>query len=158
MTELPLKDIHLPDAISWWPPAVGWWLLALLIPTLIVFLYWLYKRLTRKTALKTAKKALAAIQLNVELDNTQKLRELSMLLRRVAVSLAPRTEVASLTGQSWLGFLDKSLVGAPFSEGAGQLLVTAPYRNTAPSDQEITLLINLCEDWFKAQTKPAKNK
>ena len=71
-TELPLKDIHLPDAISWWPPAIGWWLLALLIPILIVFSYWLYKRLTRKTALKTAKNALSAIKLNAELDNTQK--------------------------------------------------------------------------------------
>ena len=157
-TELPLKDIHLPDAISWWPPAIGWWLLALLIPTLIVFLYWLYKRLTQKTALKTAKKTLAVIKRNVELDNTQKLRELSKLLRRIAVSLTPRAEVASLTGQSWLAFLDESVAGAPFSEGSGQLLVTAPYRNIAPSDQEISLLISLCEDWFKAQTKPAKNK
>jgi len=156
-TELALKDIHLPDAISWWPPAIGWWLLVLLIPTLIAFSYWLYKRLTRKTAIKTAKKTLAAIKLNTELDNTQKLRELSILLRRVAVSLAPRTEVASLTGHSWLAFLDQSLSGAPFSQG-GQVLITAPYRNTAPSDQEITILFSLSEEWLKAQTKPAKKR
>ncbi len=157
-TELPLKDIHLPDAISWWPPAIGWWFLIVLIPTFLVFSYWLYKRLTRKTSLKTAKKALLAIKLNVELDNTQKLRELSILLRRVAVSLAPRAEVASLTGQSWLAYLDQSLTGAPFTEGGGQFLISAPYRNAAPSDQDITLFISLCEDWLKAQTKPAKNK
>jgi Domain of unknown function (DUF4381) len=157
-TELALKDIHLPDAISWWPPAIGWWLLVLLIPTLLVFSYWLYKRLTRKTALKTAKRTLAAIKLNTELDNTQKLRELSILLRRVAVSLAPRTEVASLTGYLWLAFLDQSLSGAPFSQGGGQVLITAPYRNTAPSDQEITILFSLSEEWLKAQTKPAKKR
>jgi len=157
-TELPLKDIHLPDAISWWPPAIGWWLLVLLIPTLLVFSYWFYKRLTRKTALKTAKKTLAAIKLNVALNNAQKLRELSMLLRRVAVSIERRQEVASLTGNLWLAFLDKYLKDAPFSKGCGQLLVTATYRNEVPSDQEISLLINLCEDWLKAQTKPVKNK
>ena len=61
-TQLPLKDIHLPDAISWWPPAIGWWLVAIFIPLLSFFLYWLYKRLTRKTAIKTAKKTLAMIK------------------------------------------------------------------------------------------------
>jgi len=70
-TQLPLKDIHLPEAIGWWPPAIGWWLLAVLIPLLIVFLYWFYQRLTRKTAIKTAKNNLAAINHNPALDNTR---------------------------------------------------------------------------------------
>ena len=157
-TQLPLKDIHLPEAIGWWPPAIGWWLLAVLIPLLIVLLYWIYKRLTRRTAIKTAKKNLAAIKENPALDNNKKLRELSMLLRRVAISVTPRTEVASLTGRQWLAFLDKSLTGAPFSEGRGQLLADAPYRNTPPGELEISQLISLCEDWLKAQTKPAKRK
>ena len=24
--QIPLRDLHLPDAISWWPLAPGWWL------------------------------------------------------------------------------------------------------------------------------------
>ena len=157
-TQLPLKDIHLPEAIGWWPPAIGWWLLAVLIVLLIVFLYWLYKRLTRKTAIKTAKKNLSIIKENPALDNNQKLSDLSMLVRRVAISVSPRAEVASLTGQQWLAFLDKSVKGAPFSEGCGQLLTEAPYRNIQPTEQEISQLISLCEDWLKAQTKQAKRK
>jgi hypothetical protein len=157
-TQLPLKDIHLPDAIGWWPPAIGWWLLAVLIPLLMVLFYWLYKRLTRKTAIKAAKKNLAAIKENLTLDNNQKLRELSILLRRVAISVAPRTEAASLTGRRWLAFLDKSVTGVPFSEGCGQLLAMAPYRNTPPTELEISQLISLCEDWLNAQTKPAQRK
>lgn len=157
-TQLPLKDIHLPEAIGWWPPAIGWWLLAILIPLLIAVLYWLYKRLTRKTAIKTAKKNLATIKENPALDNNQKLRELSMLVRRVAITVSPRTEAASLTGRQWLEFLDKSLTDAPFSEGCGQLLADAPYRNTLPTELEISQLISLCEDWLKAQTLTAKRK
>ena len=157
-TQLPLKDIHLPEAIGWWPPAIGWWLLAVFIPLLMVFLYWLYKRLTRKTAIKTAKKNLAAIKHNPALDNSKKLRELSMLIRRVAISVSPRTEVASLTGRQWLAFLDKSVTGEPFSEGCGQLLASAPYRDISLSDLEISQLISLCEDWLKAQIKTSKYK
>jgi hypothetical protein len=157
-TQLPLKDIHLPEAIGWWPPAIGWWLLAILIPLLIAVLYWFYKRLTRKTAIKTAKKNLATIKENPALDNNQKLRELSMLVRRVAITVSPRTEAASLTGRQWLEFLDKSLTDAPFSEGCGQLLADAPYRNTLPTELEISQLISLCEDWLKAQTLTAKRK
>ena len=157
-TQLPLKDIHIPEAIGWWPPAIGWWLLAILIPALLIFLYWLFKHLTRKTAIKAAKKNLDDIKHNLALDNITKLRELSMLIRRVSISVNPRTEVAGLTGREWLAFLDKSVSGAPFSEGCGQLLADAPYRNTPPTEQEISQLINQCEDWLKAQTKQAKRK
>jgi len=61
------------------------------IPLLMVFLYWLYKRLTRKTALIPLK-SIWLSQTYPALDNYTKLREVSMLIRRVAISVAPRTE------------------------------------------------------------------
>jgi hypothetical protein len=150
---LPLRDIHLPEAVGWWPPAMGWWLLAVLFPLLTGFLYWLYKRLTRKTALKTAKKVLAAIKQDHAMDNLAKLSEISILLRRVAISLAPRSRAASLTGQSWLAYLDRPMKGTPFSQGIGRHLSEACYRKEAPAELDIDQLINLCEDWLKAQAR-----
>jgi hypothetical protein len=46
---LPLRDIHLPAAISWWPPAPGWWLLAiaLTLGPLSVGLWWRWRQRTR---------------------------------------------------------------------------------------------------------------
>lgn len=152
-TLLDLKDIHEPEAIGWWPPAIGWWIVAVAIPLLIILLVWFYKRLTRKTALKTANKILAEIKQDTSRDNLQKLRDLSVLVRRVAISVSPRAKAAGLTGRQWLEFLDRSLKGLPFSEGVGQLLADAPYRKTSPTEQEISQLINLCEDWLKSQTK-----
>ncbi len=152
-TVLDLKDIHEPEAIGWWPPAIGWWILAVTVPLLIVFSVWFYKRLTRKTALKTANKLLAQIKQDATRDNLQKLCELSMLVRRVAISVLPRGKAAGLTGRQWLAFLDTSVKGLPFSEGVGQLLADAPYRSTPPTEQEISQLIELCERWLKAQGK-----
>ena len=157
-TQLPLKDIHLPETIGWWPPAIGWWLLAVLIPLLLFGLYRLYKHLTRKTALKAAKKNLELIKLYDPEAADKQLTELSVLIRRVAISLSPRTQVASLTGKAWLAFLDASVSGSPFSEGQGRLLTEAAYRKTPPTAAEISDLIQLCEMWLKAQSSSVKRK
>ncbi len=33
-----LRDIHLPEAVHWWPPAPGWWLVAALLLALTIWL------------------------------------------------------------------------------------------------------------------------
>ena len=30
-TTLPLRDLHLPDPIGWWPLAPGWWFVLVLV-------------------------------------------------------------------------------------------------------------------------------
>jgi cbb3-type cytochrome oxidase subunit 3 len=151
--KFPLRDIHLPEAIGWWPPAIGWWILAILIPLFIALMFWLYKRITRKTAVKAAKKLLLHIKQDQQRDNSQKLKDLSALIRRVAISTNPRNECAGLTGQQWLEFLGRSVKGSSFTEGVGRLLTDAPYRNSQPTEQDISQLTSLCEDWLNAQTK-----
>ncbi|NOT11810.1 MAG: DUF4381 domain-containing protein [Methylococcaceae bacterium] len=150
---LPLRDIHTSELIGWWPPAVGWWLLALAIPVLIFLVVWLYKRLTRKTAIKTAKKLLRELKQDTTADKGTQLQALSILIRRVAISMNARTDVASLTGRLWLNYLDTPFKGSPFSEGVGRYLADAPYRQSLPDDLDVSQLINLCEEWLKAQGK-----
>ena len=149
--QLTLRDIHLPDPIGWWPPAIGWWLLAVLVPLLCVLTLWLYKRITRKTAIKTAKKLLLKIKLDGSIDEMDKLIALSAVIRRVAISISPRAETASLTGQAWLEYLDSSVKGTPFTLGAGKVLANTHYQKTPATDLDIHALINVCEDWLKAQ-------
>lgn len=151
MEKLPLKELHLPEAISWFPPALGWWLLLLVVPLLIAGLYVLYHYLTRKTPVKLAKQALLDIQKS-SMTNQEKLAALSALLRRVAISIHARQEVASLTGMAWLAFLDSSLPDTPFSTGIGRYFLEAPYRSQELSDQKLSKLISLCEYWLSYQT------
>lgn len=155
-TQLPLKDIHLPPVIGWWPPAIGWWILAALLLILLVGSVWAYQRITRPSAIKSAKKLLLVLKADSSQDNFQKLCQLSVLMRRVAMSEYPRAETASLTGDAWLAFLDKAVEGAPFSTGIGRSLADAPFRKDPPNDLDMTNLIRLCEDWFKALAKRKK--
>ncbi|WP_305909747.1 DUF4381 domain-containing protein [Methylomarinum sp. Ch1-1] len=151
--QLPLKDIHIPEAVDWWPPAIGWWLLLILIPALIFMLWRLYRRIVRRTAVKSAKKILAAIKEDQQSDPLQKLQQLSALLRRVSISVTPREHCAGLTGADWLRHLDRSVKGSPFSEGVGRCLADAHFRKTAPDDVDLSALIGLCEQWLKGQKR-----
>lgn len=149
--DLPLKDIHLPDEITWWPLAIGWWLLIVLVIVAIVGSYVLYKRLTRQTATKQAKAILLAIRANDSNDILLTIKELSVCLRRVAMSVDSREKVAGLVGDVWLDYLDESMDDAPFKTGIGRLLVDAPYQPLIDGDVDINALINLCDTWVARQ-------
>jgi len=148
---LPLRDIHLPDAISWWPPAMGWWLLLILLPLVVVAIWWSYKKFTRVTAIKRAQKILTLIQHDQQSDDLQKLQQLSTWLRRVAITQTDRQQSASLTGTAWLKYLDNSIDGSPFSQGIGHIFADAQFRRSAPEDIDISALIILCGSWLKGQ-------
>lgn len=151
---LPLRDIHLPEAISWWPPAPGWWILLLLICVLAVIVWRLIKRHQKKRRLRDSLYALAEIRASHERhhNNAQLLRELSVLLRRACITFYPRKMTASLTGPQWLAFLDASYPGNEFAHGGGQSLATAPYLpENANIEIDAAALLNLCEAWLRAQ-------
>ena len=93
---------------------------------------------------------LLSLQQDSNLDDKDKLAELSSLIRRVAISQSPRAETASLTGQAWLEFLDKSVQGSPFTQGAGKVLADVHYQK-AVSALDVAPVIKLCETWLKAQ-------
>jgi hypothetical protein len=151
MEQLPLKDIHLPEAIGWWPPAPGWWLLPLVVVLLWLVVRYLYQRLTRKTAIHTAQTLLK--NLSKQTDALQTLTALSALLRRTAISIDGRSHVAGLRGIDWLEYLDRSLPEQPFSQGIGRCLADAHYRPRVADDIDLPALIALCERWLKQQGK-----
>lgn len=164
---LQLRDIHLPDAISWWPPAPGWWGLLLLVILIVLLLrtYWEMKQ--RRAARVNALKSLEQLTETFAQDQNQHnlVSALSVLLRRICLSYYPRKQVAALNGEAWLSFLDTHLGGEkihsgkdkdlePFSKGPGRSLITAPYQATINIDAQA--LLKLCGDWIKVL--PSKGK
>jgi len=148
--QLPLRDIILPMEIGLWPPAIGWWLLAIIIPLALYGCWRAYKRLTRQTIIKTAKNKLSDIS-QTHISDLQTLQALSNWLRRVAMSINGREACAGLTGEDWLVFLDKSVDGSPFSNGVGRCLVDSLYAPTSTKNIDIKGLSELCEHWLKGQ-------
>ncbi len=157
--QLPLRDIHLPDPIGWWPPAPGWWLLLaalILLPLLITLLMkWRRKLHNQGQVKRQADAELARIRADYQQhqDSLQLTQALSALLRRAALSRYPRSEVAGLTGEAWLSFLDRQLQGEDFRHGSGRLLCDAPYRADAPSQDEAEALLALSQRWLSALPK-----
>lgn len=147
--DLPLRDIHLPEAISWFPPALGWWLLIIFVPIISYFLIALLQKIFKKTALKEAQKLLQQLQNNDALSPLEKVSELSMLLRRVSISRDEKS--GGLTGRAWLDYLDSALNDAPFKNGIGRCLVDAPYQKELPADVDVSALFELVKRWLKAQ-------
>lgn len=151
MEPLPLRDIHPPDPVGWWPPAIGWWLLPLLVAGLVVATIWLVRRWRRPTPLKLALRELEALRADASLGADAKLRRLSILVRRTALSLHPRQEVAGLAGEDWLRWLDGTLGEPRFSQGPGRALAEAPYRPGGAANPDE--LLALCRDWLRAMAR-----
>ncbi len=149
-----LRDIHLPQPVSWWPPAPGWWMVltaSIVLPLLLLLL----RRLAR--ARRWRREARAAItQLRAQHrqrpeSGQEVVERLSVVMRRVATTRFPAAEVASLNGEAWLQFLDQhSKRGNRFQQGAGRLLADAPYRNRHVNIPEVEQLLQLCDNWIGA--------
>lgn len=148
MQELPLREIHLPYPISWWPLAFGWWLLLGLGIVLLVFLFFAIWSFFKPTLKKEASKALETIeQVYHENGNSVEcLIELSSFLRRAMLSRGEK--VAGVTGRAWLEVLDQPLGSAEFSQGIGNILLSGPYRHSVDAD-ELLELLDLCRKWVK---------
>ena len=146
-----LRDIHLPAPVSFWPPAPGWWMVAALVIVLLIVAVWFWRRYRRHAYRRGALQQLQHLQAALRQGHaeTQVLAELSILLRRTAISRYGRQQVAALHGDDWLAFLDRTGRTTQFTQ-QGQALLDAPYRNH--SAQVAEPLLQLAQRWLKVQS------
>lgn len=145
-TELPLRPLHLPDPIGWWPLAPGWWFV---IALLLAGIGWLVLRAWQKYQFLAPQRCAMRTLAEVESDYLTRRdplmlgRQLSELLRRSMLAYAPRHEVAGLTGDAWLEWLDRDLPVPYFHTEGGKSLLQLPYRdpNGDFSDVDVNALL-----------------
>ena len=149
---LPLREIHLPASTGWWPPAPGWWILSGVVLLIAAVAWYLYRRHKRRmySAVNLARQELVGIRSRYAADRDARhcVRAVSGLLRRLCISVFPRTETAGLTGAEWLAFLDRAAPGKGFTDNAGRVLLEAPYRKHVEAE-EVEPLVAFCSDWIE---------
>jgi hypothetical protein len=129
--QIPLRDLHLPEVVSWWPLAPGWYVVIAVLLVLFLYLLRLYlKRRSRGAARRHALRQLANLTAEFEQHGNAVAfsSEMSELLRRTMLAYAPRSEVAGLTGEAWLDWLDRDLDQPRFRGETGRKLLELPYR------------------------------
>lgn len=131
-----LRDIHLPDGVSAFPPAYGWYIIiASLICVIIAFHFYHIWRL------HSQKLYAQKIIKNLDYNNIiQSAIQISELLRRICIYRYP--EAVSLSGNEWLQFLT-SHNKRKISPSGAQLLLNAPYINPQSHPYTTTDLKNL---------------
>lgn len=147
-----IEEIYLPETISWWPQTLTWKILtAVLIIFLLRTLYIKYRDWQNNAYRREAISTLQTIQKNAGSD-AQVLSQIGPTLKRAALVAYPRRDVASLTGQRWLAFLDNSAEKALFCNQHGKHLLLLSYQ--APdkwqlAPRQIESLFTACHEWLE---------
>ncbi len=127
-----MRDLHEPPPVSSWPPAPGWWLLALLLVGALVLLTIKAMKYNRKRAYR--REASRELMLTRERyrssgNGNVYAQELLELLKRTALTAYPHDaqRIAGLHGEDWLKFLDSTCASCNFRSPEGSGLLQAAY-------------------------------
>lgn len=149
-----LRDAHLPPDPSWWPLALGWWILIGLFFIGLVFSC--YKYLQHKKQFKHSTLAIQELNHLLESSDDNWLIQLQVLLRRVSLCYFSKQEVANLQQQEWLNFLTKT-GQTIWSQQSLQMLKDAPYQAIHQIDKEQKeALFSQSKAWIQAIPKANK--
>ena len=137
-----LHDIVLPGAISLRPQTTAWYVLLFALLALCVWGVFAWRRHVRCNRYR--KLALARL---VDIEARGAFTELPVLVKQTVLAYSARQEVASLSGDAWLRFLDASYGGRGFTEGPGRLLPVLAYGRTEGVDADE--LLELVSQWIR---------
>ncbi|MEO6799673.1 MAG: DUF4381 domain-containing protein [Rhodanobacter sp.] len=148
-----LRDIHLPAEPSWWPPAPGWWLLAVLVLVAIVLVVskWRRDRRVRGRQRQILDELDQLLRQHRDDGGAQGLmRDLHQLLRRVARQHDP--QATRQRGEAWQQTLARVPVDATTLDRLCALdaLIYQP-----PATRDDTATVAAVRTWLRLAVKPS---
>jgi hypothetical protein len=102
-----LRDIVIPDSPPLWPFATGLWIAIGVVALTIGLIIWRLIIIRKRNAYRRA-----GLQL---LHTATSTRDVSVIMKRVALAAFPREQVASLYGDDWIAFLQETCPSVSFA-------------------------------------------
>lgn len=150
-----LQEIPLPPSVPYTPQTVGWLFLGLFLLGAICYAGWRWRRWQvanryRRAAMARLREVEALLADSAK--RSEALAAIPPLVKQTALSFLPRQEIAGLSNNDWLVFLDRTYPPGGFAQGPGRLLPRLAYG--APADlalipiSEVTDLLSLVRRWI----------
>lgn len=145
-----LRDIHLPDLVSPWPFALGWWIVIIIGLMLILLLNFSMKYYDNYLIRAQFLKELRSIQKEYQKDKRANyaLQKIARTLKKAALYYYPRQVVASLHGDEWLKFLSATSKDLDIAR-CDKLFKNALYQSSYKED--VSHVFVLAYQWIKQQ-------
>ncbi len=170
---LQLEDIHLPDPISFWPLAPGWWLLLLGLIAIACSVLWFFHTQRRADSWLAQRRVRRAVHISIEdaythwqshQDNARYCTDLNHVLKRYCRYRYTREHsVLSLSGHHWVDFLESSS-SVRFTSGQRQALAEGLYQKPdeqnriLDSEHQAESLKAICLQWLATNTPISHNR
>lgn len=135
-----LHDFYQPAPPAWTPQTVGWYVVFAIAG--LAVLWFLVRSVQRWFRDRYRREALRELK---ELPPEQ----FSTLLKRTALSAWPREKVASLSGEVWLEFLNKTAGADTFRHAPGNQIEEIALRQSALSGEEERALRGITAQWIR---------
>lgn len=135
-----LHDFYQPAPPAWTPQTIGWYVVFAILGLLLL---WLIVRSIRKW-LANAYRREALRELAVLPPE-----QFTTLLKRTALAAWPREKVASLSGEEWLEFLNKTAEADNFRHLPGNQIEEIALRQAALSGDDERALRRITAEWIR---------
>lgn len=136
-----LRELPFPDPVAYWPQTAGWYVvLALIVAAVALVVWWRWRVWQRNAYRRDALKRIDAID-----TDAKRLPELARILRACALYTGAREDVASLRGEDWINWLNRSAGRDMFTPADAALIDRMPYAVSLADDVDTAQSAHLIE-------------
>ncbi len=147
-----LPPLHWPEPVSFWPPAIGWWLSAVtVLGLLLLTLHYFIKRKRRNKLRNAALRELNVLWQTYQKENNaaEYLTAVNRLLKQFVMQQYPEKHLHTLTGAKWLNALNELSPQSGVNSDTASVLLSIYAKHADYSVNDARALHPLLVQWFK---------